>query len=360
MMFWLLMMMLCSATAVAMIVPLIRRLDASQSSDKNTFAIYQDQLQEIDRDLLAGTINAPEAAATKIEIQRRMVQAQKNIVAGNPISSNHRNIFAVLTTGLVIIGGILLYGHLGHPDQIQTAASVAAPQVDAMIKKIQAHLKDAPNDAEGWRVLGLAHFNVQNYKDSASAYAKALSLDPQNTTYKSAYAETLVMLAQGNVTPEAKMLFAEILAKDPKEARARFYDATAQEQAGDQAGALIKWQALLADAPADAAWREAVQQRVTNLKPIAPQISADQKAQVQSLSPADQNAMIASMVERLAAKLAANPDNVEGWINLMKAYTVLTQPDKAKEAMTRALAVFSNDAFKKAQITATATELGLN
>ncbi len=356
---WLLMMMLCSATAVAVAVPLIRRFDAAQSTDKNALAIYQDQLQEIDRDLQTGTINAPEAAATKLEIQRRLAQAQKNTVAENPISLNQRNLFAVLAAGLVIVGGISLYGRLGHPDQPQKAATI-----DSMIPKIQAHLKDAPNDAEGWRMLGLAEFNEQNFKDSATAYAKALSLDPQSITYKSAYAEALVQVSQGIVTPDAKTLFDEILAKDPKEARARFYEAMAQEQAGDQAGALSKWQALLADAPADAPWRSAVQQRIASLNggatPIAPQISADQKAQVQSMSPADQNAMIASMVERLAGKLAANPNNVEGWINLMKAYGVLAKPDKAKEALTKALAAFANDPAKTAQISAAAKDMGLN
>lgn len=355
MMLWLLMMMLCTATAVAVTVPLIRRLEAVISTDKNTLAIYQDQLQEIDRDWQAGTINAPEAAATKLEIQRRLAQAQKNTVAGNPISTTQRNLFATLAAGLVIVGAISLYGRLGHPDQPQKAATV-----DSIIPQIQSHLKDAPNDAEGWRMLGLAEFNAQNFKDSANAYAKALSLDPKNNTYKSAYAEALVLMTQGVVTPEAKSLFAEVLAQDPKEARARFYEAMAQEQSGDQAGALVKWQALLADAPADAPWRSAVQQRVAGLKPIAPQISADQKAQVQSMSPADQNAMIASMVEKLAGKLAANPDNVEGWINLIKAYTVLALRDKAKEALANALAAFPNDATKKAQITAAATELGLN
>jgi len=213
-------------------------------------------------------------------------------------------------------------------------------------------------------MLGLAEFNEQNFKDSATAYAKALSLDPQSITYKSAYAEALVQVSQGIVTPDAKTLFDEILAKDPKEARARFYEAMAQEQAGDQAGALSKWQALLADAPADAPWRSAVQQRIASLNggatPIAPQISADQKAQVQSMSPADQNAMIASMVERLAGKLAANPDDVEGWINLMKAYGVLAKSEKAKEALTKALTAFANDPAKAAQIKAAAKDLGLN
>ncbi len=351
MMLWLLMMMLCSATAVAVIVPLIRSFDAAQTGDQNNLAIYQDQLQEIDRDLQAGTINTPEAAASKIEINRRLAHVQKNLSASNPISPKLRNAFAVLAAGLVIIGSISLYGFLGHPEQ---------PPMDAMVSKIQTHLKDTPGDAEGWRMLGLVQFDGRNYQDSAEAYAKALALDPQNSAYKSAYAEALVMMAQGRVTPAAKTLFADVLIKDNKDARSRFYEAMAQEQAGDQAGALTKWQALLADAPADAVWRESVQQHIAALKPIAPQISAEQKAQVQAMSPADQNAMIASMVEKLADKLAADPDSVEGWINLMKAYTVLARPADAKVAMNKALATFANNATKSSQISAAAAELGLN
>ena len=43
-------------------------------------------------------------------------------------------------------------------------------------------------------------------------------------------------------------------------------------------------------------------------------------------------AMIEGMVARLAAKQQADPDNLDGWLQLGRAYAVLHQPDKAAAA----------------------------
>jgi cytochrome c-type biogenesis protein CcmH len=51
--------------------------------------------------------------------------------------------------------------------------------------------------------------------------------------------------------------------------------------------------------------------------------SAAQVQQAQEMSPEEQQAMIRSMVERLAAKMKDNPDDLAGWQRLAQAYTVL-------------------------------------
>jgi cytochrome c-type biogenesis protein CcmH len=51
-----------------------------------------------------------------------------------------------------------------------------------------------------------------------------------------------------------------------------------------------------------------------------------------------QEAMIAGMVEGLAAKLKANPKNVEGWIMLMRSYTTLGRGSDAGVAYRAAIA----------------------
>jgi len=78
------------------------------------------------------------------------------------------------------------------------------------------------------------------------------------------------------------------------------------------------------------------------------------------MAPVDQQEMIKGMVERLATKMAANPNDFDGWIRLMRAYKVLNQNDKAKDAMTRALAAFATDAASTDKLKAAAAELGIN
>jgi cytochrome c-type biogenesis protein CcmH len=53
--------------------------------------------------------------------------------------------------------------------------------------------------------------------------------------------------------------------------------------------------------------------------------------------------MINSMVERLAARLEQQPDDVDGWTRLARSYIVLNQPDKARDAYARAARLRPDD-----------------
>jgi cytochrome c-type biogenesis protein CcmH len=60
-------------------------------------------------------------------------------------------------------------------------------------------------------------------------------------------------------------------------------------------------------------------------------------------SPQDRQAMINTMVERLAARLEQQPDDVEGWTRLGRSYNVLNQPDKARDAYAHAVKLRPDD-----------------
>lgn len=376
---WLLLTILCSATAVVISIPLIRRYEDYGSANQDQ-AIYQDQLKEVDRDQTAGAIDTTEAEAARGEIRRRLAVAETLTSTAKPISSGWKMLALASTAGLVILGGVNLYGSLGSPempsvssarppvsqaaapaptvpaDASATAqpvpdAAAGAGQVETMITKLQARLQTNPKDAEGWRMLGWAQFNTQHFAASAEAYAKALEIDPNNIDYKSAYAESLVQSAEGVVTPKAQTLIAEVLAKDPKEYRARFYDALAHEQAGDQNGALDRWMGLLADAPADANWRDDVKQRVVNLgKATGRDVAAettlpklDGAAPTKPLAADETNAMVAGMIAKLATKLEANPKDRDGWAMMIRSLAVTGDKKGAEDALNKATEIFKGD-----------------
>jgi len=66
--------------------------------------------------------------------------------------------------------------------------------------------------------------------------------------------------------------------------------------------------------------------------------SEDVKAAGQ-MSETDRDAMIRSMVQRLADRLKDNPDDLEGWQRLAKAYDVLGEKEKAEQARGKAEAL---------------------
>ena len=112
---WLLITILCSATAVGLSIPLIRRFESVNASTMDE-AVYKDQLQEVERDLQAGTINGPEAVLAKVEIQRRLASLEKNVTEARPITKWWRNAALIATASFVILGSVSLYNIMGSPD----------------------------------------------------------------------------------------------------------------------------------------------------------------------------------------------------------------------------------------------------
>ena len=360
---WFLMLILCSAAAVAIAFPLIRRYEVRDARAEDA-AVYQDQLKEVDRDLQSGSINEREAKSAKIEIERRLEATTRYDAPSAPISSFWRNVALAASVGFVILGSVSLYTVLGNPSQpsvlvagrptapvqqVDAAVNNGAAQVDQMISKLQARLKINPSDAEGWRMLGWAMFNTQKWQDSVDAYQKALAIEPANNDYRSALAESMVQAAQGTVTPKAQDLVNEVLAKDSMDLRGRFYDALGHEQSGDQQGALDRWSALLATAPADVGWRDDVKQRIADLgKALGKDVSGAVKAALAPVAVATAPAgtkdpMVAGMIAGLAAKLDANPKNRDGWAMMIRSLIVIGDAKGADEALAKATEIFKDD-----------------
>ncbi len=109
-----------------------------------------------------------------------------------------------------------------------------------------------------------------------------------------------------------------------------------------------------------------MRERLAGLGESAPAASAkvdappsQEAAAIASLSPEQRQTAIQGMVDRLAARLAAKGDDPEGWRRLIRAYAVLQEQDKAKEALAKARAALDGDDAAKRDLDALAKELGL-
>ncbi|MDE2517214.1 MAG: tetratricopeptide repeat protein, partial [Rhodospirillales bacterium] len=195
---------------------------------------------------------------------------------------------------------------------------------------------------------------------------------------QSDHAEMLVMQANGTVTPVAEQAFKAVLVATPDNPAARYYLALARMQAGEPKRAIEGFQALLAILPSDSPLRgqigaqiaEAAKQAgiptpalekgsgpstqtpeastAASSGTAAPPASAggpseaDMKAAA-GMTDAQREAMVRSMVEQLAAKQAADPDNFDGWMRLGRAYAVLKEMDKAAAAYDKARTLRPDD-----------------
>ena len=320
-------------------------------------AVYRDQLGEIARDAERGLLTVAEAASARIEIERRLLASAGEADRGARPGAGRSAPRLMLTITLAVLvplgalGVYFLRGSPQLPDQPYEAraAQHALSDPEKTVAALEERLKANPTNAEGWLLLARAQAARRHWQESAAAYEKALSLTQQRPDVEAAYAEMLVMAAGGIVTPAAKDALATTLALDPKNPSARYYSALAEAQGGNVQGAIDAWQALLAEAPADAPWAAMVRQRIADTAkaaglpapaPSKAQTSAgpnaDDVAAAAQLSPEQRDAMVRGMVERLAARLKETADDLQGWLRLGRAYEVLNESEKAADAYAHA------------------------
>ena len=289
----------------------------------------------------------------------------------------------LILAALIALAAVGIAVWKGQTAAAPEAAAAAEPQpdVDTMISRLEARLRENPKDAEGWRMLGWAFFETGRFAESATAYRRAASLDPRNADYWSSLGEALVLAGSGDVPLDAAKAFDTAITLDPEDPRARYFLAVRKDIAGDDEGAIADWLALLADTPAGAPWeadlRRTIEQvaarekidvaaRLAAIRPAAPARSTasaaipgptrEQMSAASQLPPGQQEAMVRSMVDGLAAKLAANPRNPDGWIMLMRSRMTLGETRQATEDFRAAVAA---NPTARPELTAAAKELGV-
>jgi cytochrome c-type biogenesis protein CcmH len=265
------------------------------------------------------------------------------------------------------------------------AQAGALDDVNTMISKLAERLKTDTTDGEGFRMLGWSYVNTGRPADAVTAYINAVKLLPGRADVHAGYGEALVAVAKDVVTPEAKVQFDEAIKLDRTEPRARFFLALHKAQNGQEHEALEEWIALSNSASAELPWQADLQQRANKLasklgvnisgkfkqaasvpavsKAAGPFMStgpdAAELAAAEKLPAAQQQSMIDGMVEGLAAKMKSNPDDVDGWVKLIRSRVVLKDSTKAKDDLGMARKAFAKKPEKLAQINALAAELGL-
>jgi cytochrome c-type biogenesis protein CcmH len=124
------------------------------------------------------------------------------------------------------------------------AQEIAAPEVAAMIAKLEQHLRDDPNDLAGWLMLGRSYTALQRLDDAVTAYDRAHQLAGNSVEADLGLGEALSLRAGGEITPPAGQLFEDAIRAEPNNPKALLYGGFAAAASGDRALARSRWQAL--------------------------------------------------------------------------------------------------------------------
>ena len=242
------------AVALAWLLPTLLKRQRSVSATTeatSNISILRDQLAELERDLARGTLSQADYQQARDDFDRRVLEELSEPASRAAVAGSGRRIALLLGFLMPLCAG-LLYWQIGSLPGLENGAApphagkVSPEQVEAMVAKLAARLEQAPEDADGWALLGRSYMTMQRYDQAAKAYERATSLIKNNADLYADYADALAMAQGRRIDGKPLKLVEEALRVDPNHWKALAIAGSAAFERKDYKAAIGYWEKLLA------------------------------------------------------------------------------------------------------------------
>jgi cytochrome c-type biogenesis protein CcmH len=265
------------------------------SRSETNVSIYRDQLRELDADRAAGTLADADYEAARLELESRLLQDV--VPESAPSRGASRGLIVTLALAVPLCAAALYYA-VGNPRSIDTPVQ----NLEAMVERLAAHLRENPDDATGWKLLGRSYASMERFPEAADAYAKAAVRTPRDAQLLADLAEALAMARGRNLEGEPEKLLARALELEPQNLKALALAGTAAFGRRDYRAAVTHWEKMLPLVPAESEEGRSVRASVDEAralisqKPLQGRVSLSKKI-LPHVSPDDTVFIFARAVE---------------------------------------------------------------
>lgn len=399
----------------AVLVRAIMRAGGGDSAELRDRAmrVYRDQLSEVDRDMTRGTLQPVEADRLRLEIQRRILDLDRDTAQGGSVTPAPRGmrmvalgavLVAILGSGVVYMG----IGAVGYPDlplvqrfadaadvranrprqaELETRFKAAFPDpepfdgrdtLEPMVAQLREALANRPEDVVGYGLLAQNEARLGNYAAAIEAQVRVVEVKGDQATPEdlATLIDLMVIATGGWVSPEAEAVVERTLRMDPTDKIALYYLGRMYDQTGRQDMTFRVWRRLHDLSAGDDPWIDEVRAALPELARISgeprytlPPLPAAASARgpsaadidaAQDMSEDERAAMIGSMVDGLMARLANDGGTAQDWAQLLRALSVLDRNEQAQAILQEARTVFAARPDDLALINQMARDVGLS
>ena len=281
--FWLIGGALAAGVLALLLRPLLsRKAPGPLSRAAANVSIYRDQLRELDSDLAAGTLAPADYDRARAELEARLIEDVRDD-AREPQAGAARPAgrgAGFLVAAAVPICAAALYLVVGNPEAIDPQPdqnSVSAAQIEAMVSRLAARMRENPEDIEGWKMLGRSYGVLGRFDEAADAYAKAAARAPRDAQLLVDFADVLAMARGQRLEGEPEKLIQRALEIDPGNLKGLALAGTLAYGRKDYAGAAAYWQRMLPQVPPDSQDARTIRENVDEARRLAG--TSDQKSQ---------------------------------------------------------------------------------
>lgn len=210
---------------------------------------YQGRLDEIDAEQAAGLLDAQAAEQLRQEQGSRLLteaEAPEAVAVERP----SRLWWIMLLLPLFAASWYALSGSWRLQQLVELAeqdpAAAQQQSVESMVQRLAERLRQHPEDAEGWAMLGRSYTVLERFTESAEAYAKANALaETPQPDWLVGQGEALALSRDRNLQGEPQRLFEAAVALEPGHVAGLWFSGLAAAQREDAAATRRYWNALL-------------------------------------------------------------------------------------------------------------------
>jgi cytochrome c-type biogenesis protein CcmH len=266
--FWLLGAALAVAVLGLVLRPLFWQSSKSVSRRDANIAIHRDQLRELDADLRSGLLAQADYERARRELEARALQdaAPDSL----PAARGGRAMAWAIGAGVPVLA-VGLYFATGNPGALAPRVdehAVTAQQLEDMVERLAVRLRESPDDAEGWKLLGRSYSVLGRFPEAADAYAKAAARAPRDAQLLADFADALAMARGQRLEGEPEKLIARALEIDPQNLKALALAGTAAFARKDYARAAAQWEKMLPLVPPDSEDARAIRANVQEARAL--------------------------------------------------------------------------------------------
>jgi cytochrome c-type biogenesis protein CcmH len=256
------------------LVPLLtRRVRAGPAPETANLAILRDQLAELEADVARGVLARERYEQARSELERRALdEAQGDSTPASPPRPASAWTAAVLAAAIPV-GAVAFYLVVGAPSallgQRDPGHEVTRERVEQMVAGLAARLEKAPDDPDGWRVLGRSYSVMGRYPEAARAYERAVALVPGDAGLLADYADALAMAQGQSMAGKPLELVNRALAIDADQWKALALAGTAAMERKDYTRAIAYWERLRKVLPPGSGMEQSVDASIAEARSLA-------------------------------------------------------------------------------------------
>ena len=226
--------------------------ESATSRRQMNAAIYREELDKLEADRLAGTVDSYSYEQTHAEMRQRLFQDTDEADDFAVLGSPKKTIIGICLFVVILSAGFYFYlGDAAQIAQKSTERPMTQESVEKMVDEFAAKMDKEPDNLKGWAMLARSYRILGRNTEAANAYARAGSFIDSDPQLLADYADVLAANANGNFAGKPQQLINKALAQDPNNLLALWLSGTAAFNVQNYKAAVQSWEKLAKQLPGE-------------------------------------------------------------------------------------------------------------